>query len=296
MNYKKWLSKNTHNLSGKIIAITGSTGGLGTNICQFLCELNAELILLDRNEDKAVAQIAELTALYPAVKISFIKMDLLNVDSVKMACEKLKSMQISYLILNAGIYNVKREKTSLGYDNIFQVNFLMQYYITKKLLPTLRATNGKVIATSSIAHNYSKSDAADVQFLNRTKSSKVYGNSKRYLTYALFKLFKNEQNASLTLAHPGITLTNMTNHYPKAINWLIKIGIKILFPTPKKASLNIIKAMFVNASKIHPQWVGPAMFNIWGKPKLKNLKTATKEEAQSIFLNAEDEYKKLLKI
>ncbi len=296
MNYKKWLSKNTKELSGKIVAITGSTGGLGRNICQFLCELNAELVLLDRNEDKSAAQIAELTALYPNAKISFIKTDLLNFDSVKMAFEKLKSMQISYLILNAGIYNVKREKTSLGYDNIFQVNFLMQYYITKELLPTLRATNGKVIATSSIAHNYSKSDAADIQFLNRKKSSKVYGNSKRYLTYVLFKLFENESCASLTLAHPGITLTNMTNHYPKAINWLIKIGIKLIFPPAKKASLNIIKAMFVNASKTNSQWVGPAVFNIWGKPKLKNLKTATKDEAQSIFISAEAEYKKLLKI
>ncbi len=295
MNIKKWLSKNTNSLQNKVVAITGSTGGLGINICQFLCELNADIILLDRDKAKATAQIKNLTEIYPNIKISFIEMDLLDFKSVITACEKLKNIKLDYLILNAGIYNVKREKTSLGFDNVFQVNFLMPYYITKTLLPTLQKCGGKVVAVSSIAHNYSKLDAQDIEFLNRKKISKIYGNSKRFLTYALFKLFENENCASLTLAHPGITLTNMTNHYPKAINWLVKIGIKILFANPKKASLNIIKAMFTTANKVKPQWVGPAMFNIWGKPKLKDLKTATQNEIESIFTTAENLYNKIKK-
>ncbi len=291
MNYKKCLNKNTKSLQGKVAAITGSTGGLGSAICQTLCELGAELILLDRNEEKANEQIKNLTALFPTLKISFIKVDLLNFESVKNCCEKLKNTKLDYLILNAGIYNVKREKTSLGFDNVFQVNFLMPYYITKTLLPTLRRANGKVVAVSSIAHNYSKTDENDIEFLNEKKNSKIYGNSKRFLTYSLFKLFENEDSAGLTLAHPGITLTNMTNHYPKAINWLVKIGIKILFPSPKKASQNIIKAMFVDASKNEPQWVGPQIFNIWGKPKLKDLKTSTNDEIEFVYSTAESLYK-----
>ncbi len=287
MNINKWMQTNTTDLTGKVVAITGSTGGLGKHICQYLCALNAELILLDRSEEKSAEQIKELTALYPNAKISFIKLDLLNFEDVKICIEKLKNVKLDYLILNTGIYNVERKTTSLGYDNIFQVNFLMPYYITKTLMPTLQKNKAKVIAVSSIAHNYSKTNKMDIQFLNCKKNSKIYGNSKRFLTFALFKLFENENNASLTLVHPGITLTNMTNHYPKAINWLVKIGIKVLFPNPKKASLNINKAMFVNSSKISPQWVGPSTFNIWGKPKLKNLKTANEDEINFIYSTAE---------
>ena len=88
------------------------------------------------------------------------------------------------------------------------------------------------MAVSSIAYNYSKIDENDIDFSTRKRASKAYGNSKRFLTFALHELCKNEK-VNLAVVQPGVTLTNMTNHYPKAINWLVKIGIKLLFPSLK---------------------------------------------------------------
>ena len=105
------------------------------------------------------------------------------------------------------------------------------------------------------------------------------------------ELFEKNNYSNYAICHPGITLTNMTNHYPKAINWLVKIAIKLLFPNPKIASLNIIKALNENTSK--NEWIGPKVFNIWGNPKKKILKTCSPEESDKIFQIAEGIYKKL---
>lgn len=315
MNIKKWLSKNTSDLTGKVVAITGATGGLGKEICKHLISLNAELILLDRNEEKDKALIAELTATYPNAKISYITTDLEDKFSVDRAIEKLKTIKLDYLIHNAGIYNVPLKKTNFGYNNVFTVNFVAHYYITKQLLDNLKQTNGKVIAVGSIAHNYSKIDESDIDFSTRKKSSKIYGNSKRYLMFALSELFKREQGVKFTIAHPGITFTNITSHYPKFIFALIKHPMKVIFISPKKASLSIIKAIFdedktqstqtLNENKTPKPnlqntnrnvgyfWIGPKIFNIWGYPSKKKLNTAKQNEIDIIFKNAEDIYKTL---
>ena len=125
----------------------------------------------------------------------------------------------------------------------------------------------------------------DIDFSTYKKPSKIYGNSKRFLMFALFELFKNKTNASLAIVHPGITLTNMTNHYPKAINWLVKIGIKLFFPHPKKASLSIIKG--TNISCDYHEWIGPKLFNVWGYPIKRKLTTCSEKESKEIYKIAE---------
>ena len=49
MNLNKWLKKNTNDLAGKTVAVTGTTGGLGREICLHLASLGASIILMDRN-------------------------------------------------------------------------------------------------------------------------------------------------------------------------------------------------------------------------------------------------------
>ena len=72
----------------------------------------------------------------------------------------------------------------------------------------------------------------------------------------------------------------MTNHYPKAINWLVKIGIKLFFPSPKKASLSIIYGAFNKTNRF--EWIGPKIFRVWGFPKKSKLTTCSVDEYQKI--------------
>ena len=287
MNINKWLNINKLNLNNKRVVVTGATGGLGKEICLFMAEYGAKISILCRNKEKANNLIFEIKSKFLNADIEFIELDYNNIENVKKCIKTLKKYNgIDILINNAGIYNVPIKTLDSGYNNIFQVNFLYTYYFTKELLPELeKKENSVCITVSSIAHNFSKMDEKDIDFATRKKQSKIYGNSKRFLMFSLYELFKHSKS-NLSIVHPGITLTNMTGHYPKWINWFVKFAIKILFPTPKQASLNILYG--INNYTKSNEWIGPSIFNIWGKPKLKPVKTCSKEESAKICKIAEN--------
>jgi hypothetical protein len=168
---------------------------------------------------------------------------------------------------------------------------MSHYYITKQLLPLLNDRNGKVIAVGSIAHNYSKIKQADIDFAYEKKSSKAYGNAKRFLMLSHFGAFKEEENCSLSVVHTGISFTGITNHYPKIIFALIKHPMKIIFMKPKKAALSVLEGLFESTNTGF--WIGPKFFDIWGQPKLKRINGFSKSEMEEVYKTAESIYQKL---
>ena len=278
MNYKKWLAKNTCSLDGKTVAISGSTGGIGKELCRFFCTLSANLILIDRSRARSDALCNSLKEQFPNVSIKAFYLDLEDISATRDMAKALQGEIIDYLVLNAGAYKIPRSKGQNGFENVFNINFVSPYILADALLPQIKARGGKVIAVGSIAHNYSKIDVCDVDFATRKAPSKVYGNAKRYLMYSLWAL--DEYRDVINIAHPGIAVTNITSHYPRVIYAIIKYPMKIIFMNPKKASLSILYALFTDTKK--NEWIGPRLFDVWGLPRKKTLKTCSKEEAEKI--------------
>lgn len=291
LKYEKWLENNTKSLDGKTVALTGSTGGLGRELCRYLLKLGASLILIDRNGARSEALKKELEAEFSACRVKRITADLENIDSVRAATSELLNENIDVFVHNAGAYSIPRRTASTGFDNVFQINFISPYYMIKKLLPRLAERGGRVVVVSSIAHNYSKTDPESFDFADRKRASLVYGNAKRYLTYSMYGLFKNESRADVSVAHPGISFTGITAHYPKFIFAIIKNPMKIIFMKPKKACLSILRAVFEPCQA--NEWIGPRLFNVWGMPKKKRLRTASPEEIEFIGKTAEKIYAEL---
>ena len=291
MNVKRWMKQHAVSMENKTVAITGSTGGLGRELCRHLLSLGASLILLDRNQKKAEVLERDLLTEYPAARLSRIPVDLSDIASVRSACEALEKREFDVLIHNAGAYSIPRCICNTGYDNVFQINFVSPYYMTCRLLPHLRERGGRVVAVGSIAHNYSKTDESDVDFRTRKKASRVYGNAKRYLMYGLHELFKQEKEVSLAVAHPGITFTNITSHYPPLIFAIIKYPMKVIFMRPRAAALSVVRGVIEGSE--YRTWIGPRLFDVWGKPKVKRLRTASDEEIAYIDRTARYIYEEL---
>lgn len=289
---KKKKTDHFPSLKGKTVAISGSTGGLGRELCLYFAELGADLILLDRNPDKSSALANSVLSKYPNISITRIKVDLEKIDEVRAATQRLCELELDYLVLNAGAYSIPRHKCDTGYDNVFQINFVSPYYMARSLLPLLRRRSGKVVAVGSIAHNYSKSDPYDVDFSTRKRASRVYGNAKRYLMYSLYQLMQSEKDIAIT--HPGITFTNITAHYPKLIFAIIKHPMKVIFMKPRTAALCILQGLFEYCGK--NEWIGPRLFGIWGSPKRKTLRTCSADEAKHICNAADKIYKELINV
>jgi NAD(P)-dependent dehydrogenase (short-subunit alcohol dehydrogenase family) len=273
----------TRSLAGKTVAISGATGGLGRPLCRYLASLGASLVLLDRNGEKSRALGAELVAEFPALSVIYLRVDMEDIDSVAAAARELKKAPLHLLVLNAGAYNIPRHKCTTGYDNVFQINFVSPYCLARALRPHIESCGGRVVAVGSIAHNYCRADLSDVDFSTRKKSSHAYGNSKRYLMFSLYALYGGA--AGLAVAHPGISFTGITAHYPKVIFAIIKHPMKVIFMRPKKACLSILRGCFEDCGE--NEWIGPRFFNVWGKPKKRTLTTCPPDEAAKIAEVAE---------
>ena len=109
--------------------------------------------------------------------------------------------------------------------------------------------------------------------------------------FALHELFRDEAGAHLAVTHPGITFTNITAHYPKLIFAVIKHPMKVIFMKPKKACLSILAGLFDSTK--YGEWIGPGVFDVWGFPKKRMLRTVTAEESRRIFETAEKIYAEL---
>ena len=287
MKTTAWINKNTSDLHGKTVAITGSTGGLGQALCQHLASLGASLWLLDRNLPRSQAFALSLEKKY-GIHVRCLTVDLADFASVRAAAEALTSDPPDIFIHNAGAYSIPRCTCSTGYDNVYQINFISPYYLIRTLLPSMRARNGKVIVVGSIAHRYSKTDPTDVDFSTRCAASKVYGNAKRDLMFSLYRLFAGEHEVTLSVTHPGISFTGITAHYPPWLFAIIKHPMKWIFMKPRRASLSILAGVFDQTKE--NEWIGPRLFDVWGLPKKSRLRSVSAAEADRIQQNADHIY------
>ena len=282
MSIKKWLEKNTRELNGEVIAITGGTGGLGRECVKILSQLNAEIILLDRNLEKGNSLIKEIKKLNPLCKISQIPIDLGVVDSLKKGINQIKLLpRLDTLILNAGVF--RAEGKNGEYREEFITNFVSSFYLANSVVPLLKKSRyAKIVCVGSIAYRLAKLNFDDLDYQKSGKQIDIYGNSKRLLMASLSWLSKLNKDINFCLVHPGVTPTNITRHFNKVIRGVIKLPMKVVFNSPKKSSLCIIKGLFDNTMPFE-QWIGPKHFDVWGMPSKKSLKGITEDECQKAF-------------
>ena len=281
MRYARWFERNTHSLQDKRVAVTGATGGIGVELCRHLARLGAQLVLCNRSRKKTDALIASLRAEYPEVQAEFLPLDLEDLSSVTAAGEILAQNPPHVLIHNAGAYAIPRHTTEQGVDNVFAINCLFPYVLTERLLAPMATVDGHVVVVGSIAHNYSNIDPADPDFATRAAASKVYGNAKRHLMLALYERFDSVKGVALSVVHPGITFTNITNHYSKWLFAIIKHPMKVIFMPPRRAALSVLRGVFEPTA--YGEWIGPWLFDVWGLPAKRKLCTFTKEEAKAAY-------------
>lgn len=285
MRTETWLKTHTHSLAGRRVAVTGPTGGLGAVLCTYLAELGAQLILLGRSPRAMAALRRQLEQQHPGCVLEEIPVDLENMEQVRAACDRLEGAPPDMLFLAAGAYSIPRHRCSTGWDNVFQINFVSHSYMLRRLVPVMASRPGaRVVAVGSIAHRYSATDPADVDFSTRRAASKVYGNSKRYLMASCWDYFAQPEvrRAGVTLAvvHPGITFTNITAHYPKWLFALIKHPMQWIFMSRERACLSLLQGAFEETGC--GEWIGPRWFDVWGLPVKRRVRSVTPEECRRI--------------
>ncbi|MEO1339112.1 MAG: SDR family NAD(P)-dependent oxidoreductase, partial [Myxococcota bacterium] len=81
-----WTPEHLGDLTGKTYIITGANTGAGFQAARILLSKGARVVMLNRNSAKSTAAIEDLDKAFEANnRVSFIKMDLAVLDSVRRA-------------------------------------------------------------------------------------------------------------------------------------------------------------------------------------------------------------------
>lgn len=135
---------------GKVIVVTGATGGLGNALAEHFSKYKCELVLIDLNP------ITNDVIYNKQATIHFYQVNLKFEDQIREFTDDVKKKlgRVDILINNAAYlhYDPVHELAIEQWDNVINVNlrgtFLVTKYISQLMIPQ---SKGKIVNVSSIA-------------------------------------------------------------------------------------------------------------------------------------------------
>lgn len=106
-----------------------------------------------RDEKRANDAVNEIKAQVPSANITFQKLDLASLKSVRKFVQNFKEPHLDLLINNAGVMMCPKWKTEDGFEMQFGTNHLGHFLLTLLLLPKLnQADHARIVNVSSMGH------------------------------------------------------------------------------------------------------------------------------------------------
>lgn len=220
-----WTADRLPDLSGRNYLITGGNSGIGFHAARLLGERGAHVTLFCRSRDKANAALKDLAAAAPRGAYDFIRLELSDLSSVRVAAKQARERygKIDALINNAGIMMTpKRELTVDGFEMQFGVNHLGHFALAGLLSDLVEEAGGRFVAVSSLMHRYApRLRLNDLQFERNYSPVAAYSHSKlANLAYALEldrRLQAAGAKAKSFACHPGYSATNLQSAGPSRL-------------------------------------------------------------------------------
>jgi retinol dehydrogenase 13 len=212
--------------NGKLVVITGATSGVGYLTARKYASMGADLMCVNRNEEKSEALKKELEGEF-GVRCEYKLADLSKLDEIHRVGKDLAHIEanIDVLIHNAGIYLTKRETTSDGLEKVFVVHYLSSFIINYYLRDKLKLQNGaRIILVSSEGHRFVPWGLRmdDLMWEKRRYSGlKSYGSAKlaQLLSMLVFDEYFTDSGVSIIAMHPGAVRTETGQDNGPVYKW-----------------------------------------------------------------------------
>ncbi len=285
---ENWTASNIPHRSEGLAVITGSTEGVGYEDALALSLAGWNVIMMGRNSQKGAESIAKIKQVNPKAKVSFEKIDLANLSSIKDFALKMisKGQAINLLINNAGVMTPpERLETADGFELQFGTNHIGHFALTAQLLPLLsKAKDARVVTVSSVANRAGKINFDDLQSKSSYTPMVAYAQSKlANLMFAFELQGQSDINGwgILSLAaHLGVSRTNLL--ITGAGRWSFAGMMRTLFPflfqAPAQGALPTLFAA-TSPDVIGGSYYGPnKMSETRGFPSLSQIPVQAEDE------------------
>ena len=140
----------------RLAVITGATSGIGYATAEKFASHGADLLLINRNEEKSNEVCNTLRRKY-GIDCDYLIADFSRLSDIHSVAKKLSTLgrDVDVLIHNAGVYNVKKTLTEDNIETVFQINylstFIINYYLREKLK---KQESGRILFVNSEAHRF----------------------------------------------------------------------------------------------------------------------------------------------
>lgn len=215
-NKKAEVKECQEDFKDKLVVITGATSGIGYHTAREYALHGANLLLINRNEEKSISVCEEIRQEF-GVECDFKIADFVRISDVQnVAYELLNSnLKIDVFIHNAGVYSTKKLFTEDEIELVFQVDYLGSFifnYILKEKLKAQDST--RIIFVNSEGHRFAILGLRldDLQWENHHYSGlRSYGTAKlaQLLSMIKFNEFFKDSGVTINAMHPGSVKTNM---------------------------------------------------------------------------------------
>lgn len=136
-----WRALEDHDLTDRVVVLTGGTSGIGEAAAIAYAQLGASLTLVARDADKCGALIERLGRETANTRIDAVIADLGDLDDVRQASATLTTRhpRIDVLAHNAGALFPRRRRADDGTDLAVELMVAAPFLMTGLLLPSLSA-------------------------------------------------------------------------------------------------------------------------------------------------------------
>lgn len=229
----------TDRFEDKLMVISGATSGIGTYTAKKYASMGANLLCINRNQQKSEALKKEIESQY-GIRCDYLLADLGNINEVHKVAGELSQLDrpIDVLIHNAGIHLTKQELTEEGLDKVYVVNYLSSFILNYTLMDKLKAQKAaRIIMNNSEGHRFAAWGLRldDLNWTKRRYSGlKAYGSAKlaQLLSMHVFKEKFEGSEVSINAMHPGAVESSTGKENGALYKWYKKnILSKLLRPT-----------------------------------------------------------------
>jgi len=205
----------TDDFRNRFVVITGATSGIGYVTANKYASQGADILCINRNEEKSNVLCEALISKYNT-ECTHLIADFTKLEEIHAVAKQLSALErnIDVLIHNSGVYVTKKTLTTNNLEMTFQTNylstFILNYYAKEKFI---NQNSGRIIFVNSEAHRFAVW-GLNLDNLNWDKHHysglKSYGAAKTAQLLSMIKLKEYFAGTGVTVnaMHPGNVKTN----------------------------------------------------------------------------------------
>ncbi|KAL8928602.1 MAG: hypothetical protein Q9208_001836 [Pyrenodesmia sp. 3 TL-2023] len=284
-------------LSGKVIFITGGTGGIGKAAVLALAAHNpAHIYFTGRNASAGSAVGSEARKLHPSndgpPPLTFIRCDLSSSgENIRAAlADNIRAARLDILIANAGVMAIPPGLTAEGFEVQFGTNYVGHAVFLRLLRPLMLRTarrdmsdtggggegdgrnDVRFVAASSFGHTMAPPRGIEFEVLTKPDAGtkwQRYGQSKLADILLAKGMAKRYPDIVSVSVHPGLVSTELGRRAERSAMLMVMewLGWTALFKSPEKGALNLLWAAMTAKANLEGGKYYEPVGKTPGKPK-----------------------------